>query len=59
MVSDGVAPMPSEPSRKLCGTALMMSSDSDDTNGITMIPITRPAVITEDELLPRPSGAAK
>ena len=42
----------------LCGTALMMSSDSEDTKGITMIPITIPAVITEDELLPSPIGSA-
>ena len=58
-VSDGVAPRPSEPSRRLCGTALMMSSDSDDTKGMTMIPITSPAVITDEELSPSPSGCAK
>ena len=27
----------------------MMSSDSDETKGISMIPITSPAVITEDD----------
>ena len=37
----------------------MMSSDSDDTKGMTMIPMTIPAVITDDELVPRPSGCAK
>ena len=37
----------------------MMSSDSDDTNGITMMPITRPAVITEEDELPRPKGCGE
>ena len=59
MVSDCVAPKPSEPSRIACGTALMTSSESEETNGISMMPITNPAVITEDEEFPRPSGCAK
>ena len=59
MVSEGVAPNPKEPSRRLCGTALMMSSDSEDTNGMTISPITIPAVRTDDEELPSPSGCAK
>ena len=42
-VSDLVAPMAEEPSRRLCGTAFRMSSDSEETNGISMIPITAPA----------------
>jgi hypothetical protein len=32
IVSERVAPRPSEPSRIACGTAVMMSSDSDETN---------------------------
>ena len=36
----------------------MMSSDSEETKGMTMIPMTTPAVITEDEELPRPVGMA-
>ena len=31
------------PSRSDCGTAVIMSSDSDDTNGMIMTPITSPA----------------
>ena len=38
-----------------CGTALIMSSESEEMNGISMIPITRPAVMTDDEELPSPS----
>ena len=44
MVSERVAPRPSEPSRMARGTAVMMSSDSDETKGISMMPMTRPAV---------------
>ena len=47
IVSDCVAPSPSEPSRSDCGTAVMMSSDSDETNGMSMTPMTRPAVRTD------------
>ena len=36
----------------------MMSSDSDDTKGISMTPMTSPAVITDEAELPRPSGCA-
>ena len=46
IVSDRVAPRPSEPSRSDRGTAVMMSSDSDETKGMIMMPITRPAVRT-------------
>ena len=31
---------PEEPSRRDCGTAEMMSSDSDETNGMIMMPMT-------------------
>ena len=59
IVSDFVAPRPSEPSRIACGTALMISSDSEDTKGINMMPMTNPAVITLDALSPNPMGDAK
>ncbi|MCY1309541.1 hypothetical protein D9M70_596460 [compost metagenome] len=45
-VSERVAPRPSEPSRNARGTWVMMSSESDDTNGISMMPMTMPAVTT-------------
>ena len=44
IVSERVAPRPSEPSRMARGTAVMMSSDSEETTGISIMPITRPAV---------------
>ena len=55
-VSDlrGAKPV-ADPSRSDCGTALMMSSDSDEMNGMFRMPITMPAVITEEPELPRPS----
>ena len=43
MVSDRVAPSASEPSRSACGTALITSSDSEETKGMIMTPMTRPA----------------
>ena len=43
-VSDLVAPMAKEPSRRVWGTAFRMSSDREETKGISMIPITAPAV---------------
>ena len=43
IVSDVVAPIASEPSRIACGTAAIESSAIDETNGMIMIPITRPA----------------
>ncbi|MCY1375779.1 hypothetical protein D9M69_632180 [compost metagenome] len=46
IVSERVAPRPSEPSRSERGTDVMISSDSDDTNGISITPMTRPAVST-------------
>ena len=49
-----MAPSPSEPSRIDCGTALMMSSESDDTNGISMMPMTSPAVITDERRVAEP-----
>ena len=44
IVSERVAPRPSEPSRMARGTAVMMSSESEETTGISMMPMTRPAV---------------
>ena len=43
MVSDWVAPSAREPSRMAWGTALITSSDREDTNGMIMMPITAPA----------------
>ena len=43
IVSERVAPSASEPSRIACGTAAMTSSDSDDTNGMIITPMTMPA----------------
>ena len=43
MVSDWVAPSPYDPSRMAWGTALMTSSDKDETNGRIMMPMTTPA----------------
>ena len=42
IVSERVAPRPNEPSRSDCGTAVIASSESEDTNGMIMTPITRP-----------------
>ena len=39
-----VAPSAYEPSRKPCGTARIASSDSDDTSGRIIRPITRPGL---------------
>ena len=50
-VSDVVAPIARLPSRMACGTALMMSSDSELTKGISMTPMTSPAVSTHDHRL--------
>jgi hypothetical protein len=33
--------------------------DSEDTKGISMMPITIPAVMTDDDEVPRPSGSAR
>ena len=44
IVSERVAPRPSEPSRMAPGTAVMMSSESEETTGISMMPMTKPAV---------------
>ena len=37
----------------------MMSSDSDEMKGMFMMPITMPAVITEEPELPKPSGCGE
>ena len=54
MVSDWVAPRAREPSRIAWGTALITSSERDDTNGIIMMPITAPAAraLWEDASMP-------
>ena len=54
IVSDLVAPMPAEPSRSDCGTALITSSDSEDTNGMIMMPMTSPAASADSEEALRP-----
>ena len=38
------APYPLAPSRRLCGTAVIASSATDETVGMIMIPITIPAL---------------
>ena len=43
MVSLLVAPRANAPSRMACGTALITSSDREETKGIIMMPMTRPA----------------
>ena len=43
IVSERVAPRASAPSRSAWGTAFMTSSESDETNGIIMMPMTNPA----------------
>ena len=47
MVSLSVAPMASEPSFIARGTAFSASSDSDEMNGMIMMPITDPAARAE------------
>ena len=43
IVSDRVAPSARLPSRIACGTAAMLSSAIELTNGMIMMPMTRPA----------------
>jgi len=43
IVSEVVAPIASEPSRIACGTAAIESSAIEETKGMIMIPMTRPA----------------
>ena len=54
MVSDLVAPRPAEPSRRLCGTALMTSSESEETKGMIMMPMTMPAASALSDETPSP-----
>ncbi len=42
MVSDVVAPSAYDPSRMAWGTALITSSDSEETSGMIITPMTRP-----------------
>ena len=53
-VSDLVAPIAYDPSRKDCGTALITSSDKDEIKGIIIIPITPPAAIALSEAILNP-----
>ena len=55
IVSDLVAPRPAEPSRSDCGTALMTSSDSDETKGMIMMPMTMPAASADSDATLRPT----
>ena len=60
IVSDVVAPIARLPSRIACGTAAIESSAIEETNGMIMIPITRPAASADSEEAPgMPSAAAK
>ena len=54
IVSERVAPNARDPSRIDCGTALMTSSDRDDTKGIIITPITIPAANALSEATLRP-----
>ena len=56
-VSDFVAPRPSEPSRSAWGTALITSSDNDDTNGMIITPMTSPAASALWEATSSPRAA--
>ena len=55
MVSDFVAPSPYEPSLKDCGTLEITSSDSDDTKGMIIIPITKPTPKALSEAISKPT----
>ena len=57
MVSAWVAPMASEPSRIACGTAEITSSDSEDTNGMIITPMTKPAASALSAATSSPSVA--
>ncbi len=59
IVSVGVAPSASDPSRIACGTALMLSSAIDDTNGMIMRPMTRPAASADSDEDGMPSISPK
>ena len=55
MVSARVAPMASEPSRMARGTALSASSESEETKGMIITPMTRPAAKALLGDTPRPT----
>ncbi|MNE81680.1 hypothetical protein D3C80_1783480 [compost metagenome] len=57
MVSDFVAPKPNEPSRNARGTCVIMSSDNDETKGIIMMPMTKPAVSALVALMCKPTDS--
>ena len=59
IVSECVAPSASEPSPIACGTALMTSSDSDETNGMIMTPMTIPAASALSEATDRPTDSPR
>ena len=54
IVSARVAPRPNEASRSDLGTAEIASSASEDTNGMIMMPMTRPAASALSEDTSRP-----
>ena len=54
IVSEGVAPSPNDASRSDIGTALITSSESDDTNGMIITPMTAPATSALSEETSRP-----
>ena len=58
-VSECVAPIAKEPSRMLCGTALMTSSAIDDIKGIIIIPITAPAASALSDAISSPTDSPK
>ena len=58
IVSDLVAPIAREPSRKEFGTELITSSDNEEIKGIIIIPITPPAAIALSEAILKPRESA-
>ena len=54
IVSDFVAPSAKEPSLRLWGTAVITSSDKDETKGIIITPITTPAARALSEETSKP-----
>ena len=57
MVSFMVAPMPRDASRRVSGTALIMSSDRDITKGMIMMPMTSPAARALSDATCKPSDS--
>ena len=57
MVSLCVAPRAYEPSRKVCGTVLIASSEREEIKGVIMIPTTEPTASALSDEIDRPSMA--